>query len=358
LKRHRRIVEDIIPSSVVTTCYQTHSGYCPSCRKRVESRAPDQPPAADLPHAQLGINALATAAVLRIRYRLPFRQIAELFADLPGLKLSAGAVVKQIRRLSKWLAGQYEALNLTLRAAEVVHADETGWRIDGKNGQLWTMTNEHHTLYHVDRSRSGKVIAKLLGEAFGGTLVSDFYAAYDQFKCPQQKCLAHLLRELRDTVKKRPSLASHIFFRQCKRLAQEALRLKKRHKGMTSKAYARQVKSVETRLKNLGRQEWNDVDADRLAGRIRKYGPRLTTFLHDANVEGTNNAAERALRPAVVMRKITGGSRSESGAQAWAILASIVRTAEQQGLGVFETIRMLIRAAWSGKKLPLLINTS
>lgn len=358
VKHHRRVVEDLVPSSVVTTCYQTHSGYCPRCRKRVESRAVDQPPAADLPHAQLGINALTTAAVLRIRYRLPFRQIAQLFADVPGLKLSPGAVVKQIRRLSQWLAGQYDALNLVLRAAEVVHADETGWRIDGKNGQLWTLTNEHHTVYHVDRSRSGKVIAKLLGETFGGTLVSDFYAAYDQFNCPQQKCLTHLLRELRDTVKKRPSLESHAFFRRCKRLTQEALRLKKRRNRLSASAYAQQVKSIETRLKNLGCPSWNDADADRLAARIRKYGTRLTTFLHDPKVDGTNNAAERALRPAVVMRKITGGSRSESGAQAWAILASIMRTAEQQGLGAFETIHMLLRAAWSGKKIPLLLNTS
>jgi transposase len=358
LKQHRRIVEDIIPSSVVTTCYQTHSGYCPSCRKRIESRAVDQPPAADLPHAQLGLNALATAAIMRIRYRLPLRQIAQLFADLPGLKLSPGALVKQIRRLSHWLAGQYHELNLVLRAAEVVYADETGWRIDGKNGQLWTVTNDTHTLYHVDRSRSGKVIAKLLGEAFGGTLVSDFYAAYDQFECPQQKCLTHLLRELRDTIQKRPSLATHAFFKQCKRLVQEALRLKKHHKRISKRDYDRRVKSIETRLRNLGAKTWNDVDADRLAKRIHKYASRLTTFLHHANVDGTNNAAERALRPAVVMRKITGGSRSESGAQAWAILASIMRTAEQQGLNVLETIRMLLRAAWSGQKIPLLINTS
>jgi len=358
VKRHRRIVEDIVPSSVITTCYQTHSGYCPNCRKRVESRAVDQPPVANRPHAQLGINALATAAVMRIRYRLPLRQIAQLFADLPGLKLSPGALVKQIRRLSHWLAGQYDQLNRVLRAAEVVHADETGWRIDGRNGQLWAMTNDTHTLYHVDRSRSGKVIAELLGEAFGGTLVSDFYAAYDQFACPQQKCLTHLLRELRDTVKKRPSLATHAFFRQCKCLVQEALRLKKRRKGPSASAYARQVKSIETRLKNLGAKSWNDPDADRLAARIRKYASRLTTFLHHPKVEGTNNAAERALRPAVVMRKITGGNRSESGARAWAVLASIMRTAEQQGLDVLETIRMLLRAAWGGKKIPLLINTS
>jgi transposase len=358
VKHHRRMVEDLIPSQRFTTLYRTHSGYCPHCRTRVESRAEDQPPAANVPHAQLGINALATAAVLRIRYRLPLRQIAELFADLPGMKVSPGALVKQIRRLGRWLAGQYDRIKLVLRAAEVVHGDETGWRIDGKNAQLWALTNDTHTLYHVDRSRGGKVIAQLLGEAFGGTLVSDFYAAYDQFNCPQQKCLTHLLRELRDVIQKRPTMASHPFFRQCKRLAQEALRLKKRRKRLSAGAYARRVKSIETRLRNLGAKSWGDADADRLAGRIRKYGPRLTTFLHHPKVEGTNNAAERALRPAVVMRKITGGSRSESGAQAWAILATVMRTAQQQGLGAFETIQTLLRAAWAGKKISLLVDTS
>lgn len=139
-----------------------------------------------------------------------------------------------------------------LRAAGVVHADETGWRTNGKNGYLWTLTNAEHTLYHVDRSRSGKVIAGLLGEAFGGTLVSDFYAVYDQFDCPQQKCLAHLLRELGDTVQKRPELESHTFFKRCKHLVQEMLRLKKRRKDLSGAAYGRQVKSVETRLRNLG----------------------------------------------------------------------------------------------------------
>src|SRR5438105_182207 len=94
VKHHRRWVEDIVPSKVVTTCYRTHSGYCPCCRKRIESRAPEQPPAVDLPHAQLGLEALATAAVMRVCYRLPLRQISQLFADLPGLKLCPGAISK------------------------------------------------------------------------------------------------------------------------------------------------------------------------------------------------------------------------------------------------------------------------
>ena len=358
VKHHQRIVEDIVPSKVVTTCYRTHSGYCPNCRKQVESRAPDQPPAADLPHAQLGINVLATAAVMRVCYRLPLRQITGLFADLPGLQVSPGAVAKQLQRLSRWLTGQYDRLQLALRAAGVVHADETGWRTDGKNGYLWTLTNNAHTLYHVDRSRSGKVIAKLLGEAFGGTLVSDFYAVYDQFPGPQQKCLTHLLRELRDAAVKRPALAEHAFFKRCKSVIQAMLKLKKQRQRLSKAAYQQQVKSLETRLAKLGQQVWNDIDADRLAARLRKYGKRLSTFLHDPDVDGTNNAAERALRPAVVMRKITGGSRSEAGARAWAILASVMRTAQQQGLEVMETIKTLLRAAWAGETISLLIDTS
>jgi regulator of replication initiation timing len=361
VEHHERLVEDIVPAKVITTCYHTTGGYCPSCRKYVESRAEDQPPAADLPHAQLGINSLATAAVMRVCYRLPLRQITKLFAQLPGLKLSPGGIVKQLKRLAKWLAGQYHRLKLALRLAGVVHADETGWRTNGKNGQLWTLTNADHTLYHVDRSRGGEVIVELLGKAFGAagqTLVSDFYSVYDQFDASQQKCLTHLLRELRDTITKRPELAAHAFFTRCKRMVQDMLALKKRRQKLTKTAYDHRVQLLERRLAELADSTWGDADADRLAGRLHKHQQSLTTFLHKPQVDGTNNAAERALRPAVVMRKITGGSRSAEGAEAWAVLASVMRTAEQQGRDVVETIKTLLRAAWAGKDIAVLTDTS
>ena len=358
VRDYLRYVEELVPFKLLTTCYHTRGGYCPSCRKHVESRAEDQPPAADVPHGQLGLNALATAAVMRVCYRMPLRQITRLFAHLPGIALSPGAIVKQIKRLSQWLQKQYHRLQLVLRAAGVVHADETGWRTNGKNGYLWTLTNSTHTLYHVDRSRSGDVIVELLGKAFGGmkdqTLVSDFYSVYDRFDGPQQKCLTHLLRELRDTIARRPELASHEFFRRCKRLIQQMLKLKKRREELSKVSYQHQVDLLEKRLDQLGQTSWDDPDADRLAQRLKKYRDKLTTFLHKDEVDGTNNAAERALRPAVVMRKITGGSRSASGAHAWSILASVMRTAEQQGRDVLETIKTLLKAEWAGKDIALL----
>jgi transposase len=358
VREYLRHVEELIPFKLLTTCYHTAGGYCPSCRKVVESRAEDQPPAADIPHGQFGLNALATAAVMRVCYRIPLRQITRLFAHLPGMQLSPGAIVKQIKRLSRWLEKQYHRLQLVLRAAGVVHADETGWRIDGKNGYLWTLTNASHTLYHVDQSRGGKVIGQLLGKAFGSmkdqTLISDFYSAYDQFDGPQQKCLTHFLRELRDTIAKRPELKSHEFFQRCKKLIQQMLKLKKRREALSQSDYTRRVNLMEDRLEQLARMDWGDPDAERLNKRLYKYRDKLTTFLHDSQVDGTNNAAERALRPAVVMRKITGGSRSASGARAWSILASVMRTAEQQGKNVLETIKTLLRAEWAGNDITLL----
>jgi transposase len=358
VKHHKRLVEELAPSQIVTTCYHTTSGWCPRCREVVESRGENQPPAADLPHGQLGLNALATAAVMRVCYRMPLRQVTRLFLQLPGLKVSPGAIVKQLKRLSQWLSKQYERLKLVLRAAGVVNADETGWRIDGKNGYVWTLTSDRHTVYHVDDSRSAEVIVQLLGKAFGSggdqTLISDFYGVYDQFDGPQQKCLAHLLRELRDTVAKRPELTGHEFFRKCKRLIQEMLRLKKKREGMKRVDYEHRVELLEKRLEELSRMNWEDADAVRLTNRLSKYRSKLTTFLHRPEVEPTNNAAERALRPAVVMRKITGGSRSAEAAAAWAILASVMRTTEQQGRDVLDTIKTLLRAEWAGKNIALL----
>jgi transposase len=347
LRRHRRLVEDLVPSAVQTTCYHTRSGYCPNCRRRIESRAPEQPPAANVPHGQLGINALATAAILRVRHRLPFRQIAQLLKEMPGLSISPGGLVKQIKRLSRWLDGKYQDLILQMRASEHVHVDETGWRIDGKNFWLWAFTDPTFTLFHVDESRGGKVPLKLLGKAFGGTVIADFYGAYDRLSAPKQRCLTHLLREVKELGEADASFADCPLSRKLSRWCKEALRLKKRWKELGDAPYEMKASRLEDRLDGLAQSRWDHPDATRLCKRLTRHRQELTRFLWDEKLDGTNNAAERALRPAVVMRKITGGSRSASAAAAWAKLASLVRTAEQRGLGVYDATQKLVLDYWA-----------
>jgi hypothetical protein len=349
VKGHERLVEDIVPSKVVVTRYHTASGYCAMCRRRVESRAPEQPPAANVPHGQLGLNALATAAVLRVVHRLPFGQVVRVLADLPGLAVSAGGVARQLRRLGGWLDPYYERVKLALRTAPRVNGDETGWRTGGRNGYLWTVTGPGHTLYHVDKRRSGAVIEGLLGRTFPGTLTCDFYSAYGRLDCPKQRCLAHLLRELRDTAEKHPAFAASAFHRRCRRLVKDMLNLKRKWDEVDDATYTRRACRVEDRLDRLARGHYDEPHANRLAKRLHKHRGELTRFLWDKELGGTNNAAERALRPAVVMRKNTGGSRSAEVSEAWAKLASLMRTASQQGRGVLETVKQLLTEHWAGK---------
>lgn len=355
IKRHKQVVEDIVPATVRVTCYHTASGYCPHCRRRVESRAPGQPPRAGLPRGQgqLGLNTLATAAVLRVENRLPFRQVVRLLSDVAGLRVCAGAAARQLQRLARWLGGEYEQVKARLRRGRAAYADETGHRNAGRNDWLWTVGDgDRHTLYHVDTSRSGKVIQGLLGESYGGTMVCDFYGGYDAMRCRKQRCNAHLLRELRDTAAASPAFAAHAFGRRCKRLVQDLLKLKRRWAELGDAAYTRKACCLEDRLEALAARFADDADPDvqRLAARLARYGNELTAFLWDRHVDGTNNAAERALRPAVVFRKITGGSRSMAGARAWATVASICRTARQQGRDVLGTLKTLIERSWSGQE--------
>ena len=347
LEHHEHVVEDIIPAKVVVTCYHTSSGWCPGCRRRIESRALEQPPAANLPHGQLGLNALATGVLLRVTHRLPFRQVSRVLADLPGITVSPGAIARQVQRVADWLEDDYEQLLVSVRAAPRVHADETSWRTDGKNGWLWAVTTPTQTLYAIDKSRGGAVIRQLLGKAFGGTLVSDFYSAYSTMDCKKQKCLVHLLRELAETAEKSPAFAASTFFRKTKRLVREMLLLKGRWTEMGDERYTSLVCKLEARLDRLADAGYDEPHARRIGKRLRKFRKELTAFLHDKDLEGTNNAAERAIRPMVVARKISGGSRSDKGAAAFATLASLLRTAGQQGKNLLATIKSTLIAAWS-----------
>lgn len=354
VKTHERLVEDLKPATTVIRRYHTISGHCPQCHKRVESRHVDQPPAADLPHAQMGPNALATAASLRIDNHLPYCQITQVMANLSGLKICPAALSRQINRMGGWMKGEYEHLQLQLRKQKVLYADETSWRIQGRGAWLWTLVGKSHTLFHIDKSRGGKVIRRLVGKAFGGHLVTDFYSAYSKMNCLQQRCLTHLLRELHETAAKSPAFAAGSFCRRCRRLLKDMLLLKSRQEKLRARVYKRRVARLEKRLFDLSETQSSNADEMRLAKRLRKYRDQLTPFLHIRQLDGTNNRAERAIRPMVVTRKISGGSRSKVAAGATAVVASVVRTARQQGRHIFQTIKTLLCRAWAGDETPLL----
>jgi hypothetical protein len=220
----------------------------------------------------------------------------------------------------------------------VLHADETGWRVDGRTHWLWCFSNPRSCYYMIDRSRGSPALQKFFTEAFAGTLVSDFWRAYESVCCEdRQYCIPHLLRELLKVDEHNRSDAWRAFAKQLRRLVRDGIRLRKRH-DFDPARYASRIRLIHRRLCKLADASYADPDAARLGERISRHRDHLFTFLDRVEVPFDNNHAERQIRPAVIIRKNQLGNRSDAGAQTQAVLMSIYRTLRLRGRDPTQTI--------------------
>lgn len=319
--------EDIVIVKKKVTTYMRYRYRCACCGKIVEA-----PPAeGEMPGARIGPLAIAWSVMLKQVLGLPFGKTARVLEDLCGLRISAGALAQASQRVAALLKPEMDALRAAVRGSPVVHADETGWRVGGENWWLWAFVTKHLALYRAAPSRGSKIIFEELGEEYGGIVIADFFSAYNKLSCEQQKCLVHLLRELREVAKKNESKEFATFRKLLKRIVGDAMRLVARD-DLPADTYERRMLRILDRAHSTGETEYTDADCRRLAKRIRTHEHSLFTFLlHPGEVEPDNNRAERAIRPAVVIRKMSGGSRSARGASATADLMSLARTCTLNG---------------------------
>jgi len=351
--RHRHSNWQIDLPEVVTdiTRFDTESGWCPHCRRRVQSRHPEQlSQAAGAAGTCLGPRLLATAADLHARLGVPYAKIADLLGTMTGEPLTAGALCQNVLRLADLAEPAYRELIEQLRLAMVVHADETGWRIGTVNAWLWVFTNCETTVYLI---RSGKgargheAVVQILGEIFEGVLVSDCFSAYDKDRLDEwlkQKCFAHLFKDL-TAMKETARAAAAAFITETAGCLKDAVDLKKSKAKTDPEQYSRECAHVEQRLDSIIRNyaDIEDEDAARFVARLAKQRRHLFTFLYHETVPPTNNHAERMIRPAVVARKTQGCNKSQAGADAHAILGSILVTEKQAGRSPVDCLAALVR---------------
>lgn len=259
---------------------------------------------------------------------LSLLKIQKLLTEQYGLNLSTGQLSEIITRSAKKFEDAYDDLKTSLHDQSHLHVDETGWRLDGKNGWLWSFSNQDVSFYTIDPSRGQGVVEEILGEVFGGVLCSDFYGVYHKIESEKQKCWAHILRDLRNLSEKEPgNLEIKYFLSRLKNFFDRGKRLREK------KAEGEDVKELR-RLKGdterFACRKFKHPELQTLAKRLIKYRREMYTFV-EKNLEPTNNNAEREIRPAVLMRKISYGNRSEQGRQNQAIIMSIIRTAHKRG---------------------------
>jgi hypothetical protein len=344
-----RYTEDI-PADLkpVVTEHTIHRDWCPSCQKSVEPRVPDA-----LPGSTIGNRTLTMSAWLHYGLGNTLSQIVEVFNHHLHFPLTGGGLVQQWYRLQEILFPWYEQIQQEALDAAVLHGDETGWRVNGRGHWLWCFTASRLTYYLIDRRRGKPVLARFFRRAFAGTLVTDFWGAYNAVVCgSRQTCLAHLLRDLEHVEKyKHPGPNWRKFAKKLRRLLRDAMRLKRRD-DIAAEPFASRRSRLYGRLDELIATPWEDKQARRLIKRLRRHRDHLLTFLDKAEVPYDNNAGERAIRPAVIIRKNSYCNRSERGADTQAVLMSIYRTLKQRGLDPLTTITQALATYLATGQLP------
>lgn len=344
-----RYTEDIPEVRPETTEHTIHRDWCPQCRKKVEP-----PVTAALPGCQLGNRVLALSAWLHYALGNTLSQIVEVFNFHLELQLTPGGLVQMWQRLQEVLFAWYEQIQQEALQSAVLHGDETGWRTDGKTHWLWCFGNESLTYYLIDRSRGSPALAKFFIQEFAGTLVTDFWGAYNAVSCAaRQTCLVHLLRELEQTEKyKSPGDGWPAFAKKLRRLVGDAIRLGRRKAELPAEAYASRRDLLDRRLAEFIDEPWENAHAKRLVKRLRRHRDDVFTFLDQAGVPFDNNHAERSIRPAVILRKNSYGNRSERGADCQAVLMSVFRTLKQRGHDPIQAVVAAIEHCLAHKQLP------
>lgn len=343
-----RIIEDI-PEDIQpeVTEHIIHRDYCPTCRRHVEP-----PIDAALPKATIGNRLLCLTAYWHYALGMTITQILETLNYHLHFQISQGGLIQKWSQARKILQVWYESLAEEIQQSAVLHADETGWRVDGKTHWLWCFSNDHTTFYMVDQSRGSPALKKLFHEEFAGILVTDFWAAYDAVTCgDRQFCLVHLLRELEKVNQRNTSGEWKSFAKKTKRLIKDALRLRARD-DFTPETYETRIDRFYQRLLDLALSSYADHDACRLAKRLEKYRDELFVFLTHPTVPSNNNHAEREIRSAVLMRKVIYGNRSEDGALTQSILMTVFRTLKRRGHNPISTLVSALKDYIQTGELP------
>ena len=288
--------------------------------------------------SKFGAEIKAYSLYQNIGLRLPLESVVGSMNKLFGLNLPLGTTLAFKQEAAKSYEECYNALVKSLCSGGLLHADETKVSVKGSTGFVWVFANLEEVAYIYSETREGDLLHALLKD-FTGVLVSDFYAAYDGIRCPQQKCLIHLIRDLNDDVLKHP------YDEELKWLAQAFAGLVRpmvktvdRH-GLKSRFLKKHGVSVDRFYRQLSTMALQSQAAMKLRDRFQKNREKLFTFLSFDGVPLNNNNAEHAVKAFATLRKVIGGSSTEKGIREYLILLSICETCKYKGLDFLDFLR-------------------
>jgi transposase len=304
-----------------------------------DRRTAAEPPAWFAPHATFGPRVEALLAYLHQTHRVSYERLVELCREVLGLRLSEGAIANALGRIAIRAGPEVERIRAAVRASPVINSDETGARVAGDTRCHWVFQTPTASYHLIAGSKGAAVIAEFLGDRRPAVWGSDCAPAQLGSPAAQhQICLAHQIRDLTYADEADGERGAR-WARTLRHVFGRAIRLHRERASLPPATFARRRTLVVNAAQRLVFRDWaGDGEAGKLQRRYAKRWDDLFVFLEREDVEPTNNSSERDLRPAVLHRKLTGGYRSEAGAERGGIFATILTTARKTGQNRFETL--------------------
>lgn len=332
----KRYVTDIkLKFEVVNIQYDIHRKYCPACKKIVEQPVPNV-----LPHARFGLNLMLFIMYLRLGLSLPGNKVCELLNTMYNITISEGEIVVVLRQLVKAFGPYYDYLEKIVKLARVKYTDSTGWRINGKNYFAWVFIAAGKVLYKIRKRNNSKVALQLFGfKQFCKTLVVDRHAAFrtlaEKAGYLLQLCWAHILRDSKDLVRDFGCEGTYVH-KHLKEIFASA-------KGLNHKGTPEHVDQLKAEILLLTQRHYKHSTIRKFVNNLyHRDVNNLFRFVTDPEIDPTNNISERELRKLVIIRKISNGSRSTRGANATAMLLSIIETLRFNNKNILQQLQKIL----------------
>ena len=351
---NERIIEDIpdIVERPEVIKIEQEKKYCDDCKEVITAKSE-----LALPKADIGLNSTILICYLWVALCLPFTKIKDYLKTFFGKDISTSGLSRHVIWVSKIMKDVYDEVLGDINNAVTLHADETGWRVRGKNWWLWVFGTQDSAYFTVDKSRGSSVVRRVLGEIFLGLLVVDGWNAYLQLICEQQSCMAHLLRKIRKFRDAFPRLSTIVkFYVKLRRILRDGERLQTDREKLGEKVFQRRLKRLEKRLEDLLNWPNPNEILQEIIKKVKRQQPRILTFVEHPGAPCHNNYGEFLIRIGVLKRKISGGSVSAEGANAYAILLTIHVTCKLRGISFPKYMKKALRHYIRTGK-PMSLNT-
>jgi transposase len=347
-----RIVEDIppIPEKTIISEEIQERKWCPTCNKIVSLASE-----AALPRSDVGLRALCLIAYLWVVSAISMPGITAFLNAFFRLRLSTAGISRMMIRLATIMLPVYDEILEDVKGGSIIFADETGWRVKGVLWWLWIFANKRAAYYWPDKKRSSMVVEKILGSAFSGVLVTDAWYAYMKIVCSKQTCMAHIFRKIRKFKDAYPQYYSVlVFYTKLRRILTDGEKLQSARQELGEVVFARRLALLKDRLKKLLAWKKPNAILKEIIAKVKRQSAYILTFVEHEAVPNHNNYGEYIIKKGVLKRKVSGGSMSEEGVRAYAILQSIAQTCHLRKLSFLRFLTTsLIQFIRTGKPLLL-----